>query len=45
MPGQNSRPDRDKWVTRYSKAAERKFLFYATLGMLILWGCLKLIRG
>lgn len=30
------------WITRYDRAAERKFLFYATLVMLIIWAGFKL---
>lgn len=33
----------DGFITRYSKAAERKFLFYATAGMLTVWGLFKLL--
>ncbi len=35
----------DGFITRYSKETERKFLFYATAGMLIAWGLIKMFTG
>ena len=32
-----------KWVTRYDRQAERKFLFYAAMIMLAIWGSTKIM--
>jgi hypothetical protein len=32
----------DRFITRYSRNAERVFFFYATLAMLILWGFMRM---
>ena len=35
----------DGFITRYSRETERSFLFYATAGMLIAWGLIKMFTG
>ena len=37
------RPER--WITRYNRASERKFLFYAAMVMMVAWGCLRFLGG
>ncbi|MBW2618619.1 MAG: hypothetical protein JRC92_07065 [Deltaproteobacteria bacterium] len=35
----------EKWITRYSRASERKFLFYAAMAMMVAWGWLRFLGG
>ena len=43
--GKKRHKSSEKGFLRYSREAERTFFFYATVGMGILYGCMKLFGG